>query len=395
MRIGLVTTSYPRTEKDSAGSFVREMARFLARAGHEVEVVAPASDSSRTVFDPDIRVTTYGRLLSGSGLFYRTGAPEALEQRPWLWAGVPYAVADLFRAVRVRSRSWDAVVSHWVAPSALITCLAADGKPHLAVAHSADAHLLARLPGRGWACDLLCSRTSGVVFSCSAAWEVLSSQLSPGMSSRLYSHSVVQPMGIDVNASKRGRRRRTRRKLGVDSTAALFLGRLVPVKRPDWIIRLARRMDGVTFLTAGDGPLRSGLEAAVRTHGLEHRVRLLGGVGPEEKADLLEASDLLILPSGVLSSGRTEGVPVAVLEAMAAGRPVVASDVGGVREVLTDGVQGFVVDPDDFETMVAAVRRLSKDRELRKKLGDNGARKAVQFDWPVVGKRFLELLVTR
>ena len=201
-------------------------------------------------------------------------------------------------------------------------------------------------------------------------------------------------MGIDIAALKNGRRRRTRRRLGVDSTAALFMGRLVEVKRPGWIIRLARQMDNLTFLVAGEGPLRSELESEIRNHRLQSRVRLLGNVAPEEKADLLAASDLMILPSGVLSSGRTEGVPVAVLEGMAAGKPVVASNVGGVSEVLTDGVQGFVVDPRDFDSMMSAVRRLEQDRELRSTLGRNAARKAVQFDWGVVGIKFLELLGT-
>lgn len=199
-------------------------------------------------------------------------------------------------------------------------------------------------------------------------------------------------MGIDVSALKKGRRHRTRRKLGVDSTVALFLGRLVPVKRPGRIIRLARRMDGVTFLVAGDGPLRSELEADILGHGLESRVRLLGGVGPEEKADLLAASDLMILPSGVLSSGRTEGVPVAVLEGMAAGKPVVASDVGGVSEVLTDGTEGFVVSPQNFESMASAVHRLHEEPNLRSELGRNAAVRAMDFDWGAVGNRFLQLL---
>ena len=82
------------------------------------------------------------------------------------------------------------------------------------------------------------------------------------------------------------------------------------------------------------------------------------------------------------------------LEGMAAGKPVVASNVGGVSEVLTDGVQGFVVDPRDFDSMMSAVRRLEQDRELRSTLGRNAARKAVQFDWGVVGIKFLELLGT-
>ena len=120
---------------------------------------------------------------------------------------------------------------------------------------------------------------------------------------------------------------------------------------------------------AGDGPALPAVAAALTRNGLSHRVELLGA--RDDIPDLLARSDVFVL------SSRSEGFPVSVLEAMAAGLPVVATDVGGVGEAVEDGETGFLVPAADSEALARALERLLVDGELRRRLGAAGRARAL------------------
>lgn len=119
-----------------------------------------------------------------------------------------------------------------------------------------------------------------------------------------------------------------------------------------------------TLWLAGDGPERAALEAQARTAGISEQVRFLGR--RDDVADLLAACDVFVLPS------RREGLGVAALEAMAAGRPIVASAVGGLPEVVVEDRTGLLVPPDDAGPLAEALARLLRDEGLRRRLGSSG-----------------------
>jgi glycosyltransferase involved in cell wall biosynthesis len=124
---------------------------------------------------------------------------------------------------------------------------------------------------------------------------------------------------------------------------------------------------------AGDGPALTAVASALARNGLSHRVELLGARA--DVPNLLARSEVFVL------SSRSEGFPVSVLEAMAAGLPVVATDVGGVREAVEDGETGFLVPAADSEALAGALDRLLVDGELRRRLGAAGRARALsRFD---------------
>jgi len=131
-----------------------------------------------------------------------------------------------------------------------------------------------------------------------------------------------------------------------------------------------------TLLIAGDGPVRASLEEQAKLSSLGDAVRFLGH--REDKHALLSAADAVVLPS------RQEGLGVAALEAMAAGRAVVASAVGGLGEAVVDGQTGLLVAPDVERELSVALRKLLKDRDLCRRLGRAGPLR-VQADYSVDG----------
>lgn len=124
------------------------------------------------------------------------------------------------------------------------------------------------------------------------------------------------------------------------------------------------------FVLIGDGPLRPACEAYIRENGLEGKVFLTGA--REDAADMMASLDVFVLFS------RHEGLPLTVIEAMRAGRPVVASAVGGVPELVVPGTTGYLVAPDDLSGAVARLSALLADEGLRRRMGEAGRRRAAE-----------------
>jgi glycosyltransferase involved in cell wall biosynthesis len=159
-----------------------------------------------------------------------------------------------------------------------------------------------------------------------------------------------------------GDRDEFRRRYGFTGPALVFAGRLSVQKSLDVALRALGECEGIELVIAGEGPERESLEALARELGVDGRTRFLGPQPRETVLDLLAAAD-----AGLLSSS-WENFPHTVVEALAAGTPVIATDVGGVGEVLTDGVNGLLVPARDPAALAAAIRRYFADGDLRARL---------------------------
>jgi glycosyltransferase involved in cell wall biosynthesis len=149
---------------------------------------------------------------------------------------------------------------------------------------------------------------------------------------------------------------------GMDGPTLAFAGRLTVQKALGDALEALSRVDGVTLLIAGDGDQRAPLEQRVDELGLGARVRFLGPLPRERIIELFRAADASILSSS------WENFPHTVVEALAAGTPVIATAVGGVAEIVHDGENGLLVAPGDVEGLAEAIRRFFGEAELRDRL---------------------------
>jgi colanic acid/amylovoran biosynthesis glycosyltransferase len=122
----------------------------------------------------------------------------------------------------------------------------------------------------------------------------------------------------------------------------------------------------------GEGPFRDRLEARVRELGLGDRVHFLGPVSEERVGELLREADIFVAPSVVARDGQMDGIPVALMEALAAGVPVVASDLSGIPELVVHEQTGLLVPPGDATALAAAIERLARDPTFGVRLGRQG-----------------------
>ena len=161
-----------------------------------------------------------------------------------------------------------------------------------------------------------------------------------------------------------------RRQVGIEAEAPLILsvGNLYRVKGHLVLLGALRALAGCHVAIAGQGEQEVELRAYAAGHGLASRVHLLGYRA--DVADLLATADVFALPS------RSEGVPLALLEAMFAGKGIAASGVGGVPEVVTSEREALLVPPDDPQSLATALGRLLEDRALRHRLGQAARQRA-------------------
>lgn len=143
----------------------------------------------------------------------------------------------------------------------------------------------------------------------------------------------------------------------------LFVGRLVPEKGVETIIRLARLLPDITFKIVGVGPAETRLH--LLSHGHEN-IKLLGFKASDALKDLFRGAQAVLVPSQV-----EDVFPLTVLEALAAGKPVIGSHVGGIPEMIEDGRTGFLVQPTNLHGWTEAVMRLAYDDYLRTEMSKN------------------------
>ncbi|HXY05922.1 MAG TPA: glycosyltransferase [Burkholderiaceae bacterium] len=152
----------------------------------------------------------------------------------------------------------------------------------------------------------------------------------------------------------------------------LAVGRLDEIKGFAYLVDACQRLAarGVRFRCRiiGEGPLRAPLQARINANGLADRVQLLGARKQEEVQDALYRADVFVLPSVVSARGDRDGIPVALMEAMAAGTPVVSTRVSGIPELVEDGVTGLLADPGDANGLAEATARLLASPDLAGRL---------------------------
>jgi glycosyltransferase involved in cell wall biosynthesis len=319
LNVTVLTTSYPRRPGDVAGLFVADQVEHLRERGIEVEVVSPAT-------------------FRHYGIAYGAGVAGNLRRRPYLSLALPLMLAGFTRAARRAARGADLVHAHWL-PAGIVAL--ATGKPFVVQVWGTDVELARRAP----ALARRVLRRARLVIAPSRA---LAEE-----ARKLGAEDVrVIPSGVDLPDA-----------VGEEAEPPeiLYAGRLSPEKG---VRELVAAANGLPLVVAGDGPLRDEVPGA------------LGFVPHDELVGLYERAAVVACPS------RREGFGVVCAEAMAYGRPVVAGDVGGLRDLVVHEETGLLVEPGDVAGLRAALERLLGDADLRRRFGEAGrARISEHFTW--------------
>ena len=351
----LATTLPAKAGDGSAAEFVLTLAQGLARR-FRILILAPrvpGSVARERIGDVAVRRFPYfprrWEDLATDAIL------PTLRQRPFMAIQAPPLVLSMLvhTLSLIRRGRPDALHAHWIFPGGLVAWIAKQlyGIPYILTVHGADAYAFQIAP---------IQPLKRLVLGGASAVLPVSRDIANG----LESSDEVLPMGVDFDAIRAdvGARMPVPCRL-------FFLGRLAEKKGVDVLIDALAKVPGWTLRIGGDGPERTKLEAQVDRLKLRERVEFLGRLGHEDILREFRTAAAVALPSKVARDGDQDGTPVVMMEAVAAGVPVIASSLGGLGEYLDDGQTGILAAPDDVKSLVGALERAAADPDELERIG--------------------------
>ena len=382
MRILHVLTAFPRTTDDVIVPWLVALLKRLQAEGHEVEVFTSAYKGGGNQSFEGIPVHRFRYFPARwEDLTHDEATPDRM-RRSLLYRILPlfYVLGGLWGIRRLTRRcQYDVIHVHWPVPHALFGWMgqrSSESRPRLVTSwYGVELRWVqSSLPWlRGFVRWALRISDAIVAISSYTAREIAR-----------FANVPVQVIPYTLPFVEDASKPRERRA----GFQVLFVGRLVERKGVTHLIEAVRRLPadlGGRLIVIGDGPERAVLEAQTRAAGIAERVEIRGRVSDAELRAAYAASDALVLPSILDARGDTEGLGVVLLEAMSYGVPVVASDIGGITDIVEHDQSGVLVPPGDAAHLAQALERLARDPALRARLGSAGAQRVRSaFGWPEI-----------
>jgi glycosyltransferase involved in cell wall biosynthesis len=392
MRILHVVTAFPRTPDDVIVPWLVELLKRLQAAGHEVEVFTSSYRGAPDQVFAGIPVHRFRYFpRRWENLTHEEAAPDRMK-RSLLYRLMPvcFVLAGMVAIWRLCRRTrYDVIHVHWPLPLALFGWAAQRARPARLVTTFYGVELrwvkgaLPFLKGLlAWAARRSDRVTAISNYTAGELRELADVPIEVIPYTTSLPDVAPPPAPAHPSAAQDG------------TGPVLFVGRLVERKGVAYLIEAIARLGplGPRLEIVGDGPERPGLEALTQRLGVADRVVFQGKIPPEELQASYARAAVCVLPSVLDARGDTEGLGVVLLEAMNHGTPVIASRVGGIPDIVEDGVSGLLVPPGDADALAAAVRRVRDDPALARRLGEAGQRRLrEQFSWEAIVRCWLDL----
>jgi glycosyltransferase involved in cell wall biosynthesis len=396
MRVCLIASTYPRFQSDGAGRFVRSIAEALAAEGHEVHVLAPFHPGVAPFASP--AHLHHFRYVWPNTLAIM-GYAEAMDSDRGL-RGPAYLLAPLFLLAewlalwRLHRRyHFDLLHAHWVIPNGVAAAILARiyRLPLVISLHGSDVFVALLNPllsaAARWA-------FRSAVTACSP--DLLEGALTLGVPA---ARGHLLPWGADPDtftAAVHTDALRAHWKLPAGASVVMCLGRLVEKKGISYLLQAAPKVlaacPDTRFLVVGDGPEAGTLMQQAAALGIGDRVVFTGASAWTDVPAYLALADLFVVPSVKAAQGNVDGMPTTILEAMAAGLPVIASRLAGIPLVVTHEGTGLLVDEKQPDQLAEAILRLLTNPSERLAYG-RAARTRVEneLNWRQVARQLSTL----
>lgn len=395
----MLTSSYPKFRGDTTAPFIESIATHIAAQGVETHIVLPEHrEWQRGAVEDGVYFYPYRYAPKKEWTLW--GYAEALRADVKLKRGVyalaPFALGAAWqKMMQLTAREkFDAVHAHWVLPNAPVAALVARARklPLVISMHGSDVFMAEKNRAFG-ATARWCFQHAQWLTACSI--ELMRRARALGADEE---KTEWLPYGADAKAFQvqphAAQRLRAQLALPNDATLILAVGRLVRKKGFEFLVRampqILQRAPNARLVVVGYGDLRQELEAHARALGLNGQVIFAGRVPRQEIPAYFAAADIVSVPSVRDDAGNVDGLPNVALEAMAAGKAIVASAIAGFPDVIDDGENGLLVPEKDSAALAAAIARLARDARLRETLGTRAREKIrAQLNWDTVARRFI------
>jgi glycosyltransferase involved in cell wall biosynthesis len=381
LKICVVGSTYPRHAGDHEVPWLRRSVNLLAARGHRVMVLAPAWKGLRSHTIDGVRVRRFRYAPARvECLTHDQGAPNKLHNPIYNLLALPYILAGIVSLAYWTARErFDVIHVHWPFPHGLFAIIPQHvfGAKIVATCHGAELALGRKKP---WIRKVL-----GWVLRNAEACSCNSLHTAAEIEAISGRRATVIPYGATVPVKAFEHQTAIRGKNPKAPATILFTGRAIQRKGVPYLLRalpqvLAERP--VRLLITGNGDRREEWESVCHGLGLERHVEFLGFVSSERLGELYRACDLYVLPAIFDDKGDTEGLGVVLVEALMHAKPVIASAVGGIVDVIKDGQTGLLVPEKDPTALAHAILRVLSQPDFARRLGRAGREFASQhFNW--------------
>lgn len=380
LRVAVITTSFPLTERSASGPFVLELVRHLPDDIEPTVITPCGTDRSAPTTVNGYRLNCFRYAPRSWQILAHApgGLPAALRGKTLAWPLLALFVPALFLASLRAARTADVIHANW-SITGVIAGLAGrlTGTPCITTLRGTDVELgersrLFRLALR------LCVRLNRHSVTVGAGLRArIASLLGQNESSMAFIPNGIDQLFFDVPPP-----------VAQPILTLVAIGSLVPVKGLETLLQalalLGSECDWRLTLV-GEGPERSSIEARAQDLGISDRITLTGALAPAAIPGILAKHAVFIL------SSRSEGRPNALLEAMAAGRAIIASDIPGVRELIVDGRNGLLFPVDQPRALAECLRRLHDEPTWGHALGANARESVEGLRWTATGQAYAVL----
>ncbi|MBD5536390.1 MAG: glycosyltransferase family 4 protein [Lachnospiraceae bacterium] len=356
----LVTAStFPRWEGDTEPRFVLDLASHMTNE-YDVTVLVPAAPGAKDREKLEgVQVIRYHYfpIHKWETLCYPGAIVPRIREKKVRALLVPFLFLSLYFHLLKILPNYDIVHAHWLIPQGIVQSFFK--KPYIVTGHGGDITSLNKGVLRKLKIRCLKRATSVTVVSEHLKKKL--QELVPDI------NPIVIPMGVDTE--KFGRQYYVPNYFGQgDKKVVLFVGRLAEKKGVMYLIDAMRKIDAILVIV-GDGPLKKVLEQQASDMG--KRVAFLGAKTHDELKLIYASADVFVAPSITAKDGDQEGIPTAIMEAMASGLPIVASNSGGISQLIRNGENGLLCEERDVDSLSKSINRVLCEEQLRKKLLDN------------------------
>jgi glycosyltransferase involved in cell wall biosynthesis len=390
----VLTTSFPLRASSAAGSFVFQQCKFLTKNGVRTKVIAPHHAGEKSKEDIDgfpVKRFRYFFPAKLQRLAYGAGIPTNLKTSILARLQLPIFLFAFMISTLTEIRHFDIIHCHW-SLAGMVGIIAAKlfKKKIVLMMHGAEVFVLGDHPILKFVLRnidfLICNSTYTEKKTLKLHRVIHHAVISPGVdTNQYYPQSNVSDLRKNLNMSH-------------EDILILAIGNFIPRKGFTYLIQALNMIvhqKGITHIKlgmVGHGPLREQYDKMIKDSSLANYVTFLGFVDDAEMPAYYSAADILVLPAIIDEVGDTEGLGVVLLEANACKTPVIGSKVGGIPDVIENGVNGLLVEQKDPADLAEKILTLADDQDLRTQLGENG-RKIVEanFNWNSISHKIIQV----
>ncbi|PIR01454.1 MAG: hypothetical protein COV66_01455 [Nitrospinae bacterium CG11_big_fil_rev_8_21_14_0_20_45_15] len=399
LRVLVVATTFPRWAGDAEPRFVFDLTQRLAKKVSLWALVphAPGAEEYETMEGVRIIRYPYAYPKSQQVLCYEGGILPKLKSNPSAKKQLPgFLLAQAYHLWRtVRKHKINFIHCHWIVPQGFFVSLihSITGIPFILTALGGDVYAFQKNPIARAIKRFALSRASACAVNSLSVKETLESIYADGVYPYI-------PNGVDETifcAEKYDPQLKS--KLGIEGPFLLGVGRFAEKKGFRYLIdalpKILEEEPSARLVLVGFGPEEEALKCQVQELGLTGKVLFPGSKSGEELARFYATADVFIGPSIIAESGDTEGQGVVFLEALASKTAVVASDVGGIVDMIKDGKTGLTVPQKNSPALAEKIIALCKNPELKQELAENGRRLVEEhYCWNAIAEKYLKLYKT-